>query len=148
MKIKAILAALLISATFISCDDEGDVTKPVIELTSPAEGDVISVASASVSGLHFEVDFSDDVALASYKVNIHSEEGHTHSSSVTRSDDDEWEYNQTWYDIDGLKSSHVHHHEIIIDTPEEHYGEYHFMVYCVDQAGNQSYISKNVTIGE
>lgn len=153
MKTKAILAALLVSAAFVACDkdDAGDTTKPVINLISPAEGEAIA---ADGEGMHFEMELSDNVALASYKVEIHNNfDGHDHSTSDSKADDEtsdetvDFTYNNTWDDIAGQLNATIHHHEIVIPTNATH-GDYHFMVYCVDAAGNESYVVANVVIGE
>ena len=64
------LAGLMIlgGTVFASCEkEEVDNEKPVIHLIGPEEGEAIRPGS----DLHFEVEFSDNVGLASYKVNIH-----------------------------------------------------------------------------
>ncbi len=67
-------------AAFTSCaKEELDNEKPVIVLTSPAEEEVVRPGSA----IRFEVTLSDNEALASYKVEVHSAfDGHGHSTSA------------------------------------------------------------------
>lgn len=67
-------------AAFTSCaKEELDNEKPVIVLTSPAEEEAVRPGSA----IHFEVTLSDNEALASYKVEVHSAfDGHGHSTSA------------------------------------------------------------------
>lgn len=144
MKTRAILATLLLAITFVSCDKDnaGDTTKPEINLISPAEGGVLG---ATGEGIHFEMELSDDVALASYKVEIHNNfDGHEHT---TKSDEDtvDFTYLNTWTDMAGQRNATIHHHEIVIPTNATH-GDYHFIVYCVDEAGNESYVVHNITI--
>lgn len=145
MKTTTLFTALVITTSLVSCSkDGGDTTKPEINLTSPAEG-----ATLGTDGdVHFEMELSDDVALGSYKVEIHSNfDGHTHAS-VTRSDSDEttaFSYNNTWSDIEGQRNATIHHHEIIIPADATH-GDYHFIVYCTDAAGNESYVVRNIEI--
>ncbi|MCB9018009.1 MAG: DUF4625 domain-containing protein [Paludibacteraceae bacterium] len=130
---------------FSSCDDDkndGDVTKPIINLEEPAEGDTLKIGA----GIHFEMELSDDEMLKSYKVDIHSNfDGHVHSESLkVASGTVDFTYNHSW-DVSGKKNTHIHHHEIVIPvdaTP----GKYHLMVYCTDEAGNESYIARNVVL--
>ncbi len=143
------LGALIIaSASFVACDkEEGDVTKPVIQLEAPTEGGTLYAGS----DVHFDMDLSDNVALGSYKVDIHNRfDGHDHEVKSTNEeghDHEPFEFQKTWSDIAGLRNAHIHHHEIVIPenaTP----GEYCFTVYCVDQAGNQSMVVKHINIAE
>ncbi|MFI3287979.1 MAG: DUF4625 domain-containing protein [Rikenellaceae bacterium] len=142
-------AAIFTSFTFVSCTESGDTTKPVITLESPAEGEVLA---ADGEGIHFEMELEDNEGLASYKVEIHSNfDGHSHSvSSKTDSDATEtvdFSFNQTWTDIAGQKNATIHHHEIVIPTDATH-GDYHFIVYCLDEAGNESYVVRSIEIGD
>lgn len=146
-----VLSTLFISVfsfIFSSCDDDkGDNVKPTINLIEPAEGDTLRIGAEN--GVHFEVEFVDDVMLGSYSVNIHPNfDGHTHSSATLKSTSDEgtvdFNFNKSW-SLSGLKNSEVHHHEIIIPanaTP----GKYHLMVYCVDAAGNEVNIARNIVL--
>ncbi len=162
MKLKTILTAtvLAVSTIIISCNDEGDTTKPVIELSEPADGDVFAPGDE----ICIEMDLSDDTALASFKINIHNAfDGHEHSDSDsdhdTDHDDDEdyntdtdnaFSYNQTSDDLEidilGLKNSHQHIHVDIPDTSA--HGDYHLMIYCYDTAGNESYVARSISICE
>ncbi len=145
MKTKAIFAALFVAATLTSCESDGDTTKPVIDLTSPAEDEVLG---ATGEGIHFDMELSDDVALASYKVEIHNNfDGHEHTKSDDSSETVDFAYTNTWTDIAGQRNATIHHHEIVIPADATH-GDYHFIVYCVDEAGNESYVVRNVTIEE
>lgn len=130
---------------FISCekDDKGDVTKPVINLIEPEEGDVLKIGDES--GVHFEMELSDDVMLKSYKVNIHNNFDH-HDHATTKADAETVPFFfEKTYDVSGKKNAHVHHHEIVIPanaTP----GDYHLMVWCTDAAGNESELARNIVL--
>ena len=79
MKTKYSILLLLAAVTaFSRCDSEEiDTAKPQILLSEPAEEEAYAPGSA----IHFVVTLSDNVALASYKVNIHGAfDGHTHSA--------------------------------------------------------------------
>ncbi len=144
-KIAIICLTALSLSLFQSCEkaDTPDVTKPVINLIEPAEGDSLLIGDPH--GVHFEVELSDDVMLKSYKVNIHSNfDGHTHSFVVTRDATTDFSFNKSW-DLTGKKNASIHHHEIIIPenaTP----GNYHLMVYCTDEAGNESYVARAIVL--
>lgn len=132
-------------ALFQSCEKKeiADVTKPVIHLIEPAEGDSLLIGDPN--GVHFDVELSDDVMLKSYKVNIHSNfNGHTHTAIATKVATTDFSYNKVW-SLTGQKNAKIHHHEIIIPedaTP----GEYHLMVYCTDEAGNESYVAREIIL--
>jgi len=150
MKIlKYLMATMLLSALFFatSCEkDDKDTQKPIITISAPEENEVLYIGSE----IHFEVDFSDDVELKSYKVDIHSNfDGHDHKSALT-DDSVAFTFQKSWNFDAGLKNSHVHHHEIVIpseiDGKEISQGDYHFMVYCTDAAGNESWVAAPVKI--
>ncbi len=163
MKITTIfaVAALLLSAsTFVSCEKDGDITKPLIDLGEPEDGEEFLPGSE----ICIEMDLSDDTALASFKINIHNAfDGHSHDSGDEEHDeeqnhhDDEnyntdtenaFYYNQTSEELDkdvlGLRNSHQHIHVEIPSTAA--YGDYHLMVYCYDTAGNESYVARSIAI--
>jgi len=128
------------------CKEDSDTEKPVIILEEPAEGDILQIGGEH--GVHFDAEFSDNEALASYKVNIHPNfDGHTHTrSAVVRQSAAEtvdFVFEKTW-PLSGRNQA-IHHHEIEIPenaTP----GNYHLMVYCTDAAGNETHIAINVVL--
>jgi hypothetical protein len=130
----------MFSIVLNGCKEDSDTTKPVINLIEPAEGDALQIGGEH--GVHFEVEFSDNEMLASYKVNIHPDfDGHTHTLAGETTVD--YEFEKSW-SISG-KNADIHHHEITIPenaTP----GDYHLMVYCTDAAGNESHIAVNVEL--
>lgn len=143
-----IICLLAISSfLFISCDndEDGDTTKPLIQLHEPKEGQELEIGNAS--GIHFDMDLSDDVMLKSYKIEIHSNfDNHPHGRSINPVDAEtvDFTFNRS-YDVSGQKTAHIHHHDIIIPanaTP----GAYHLMVYCTDAVGNESYIARNISL--
>lgn len=147
--ITAVFATIL---TFTSCEDNDiDNTQPVITIGEPANGETLYIGS----DVHFECDFSDDVELRSYKIEIHSNfDGHTHEKSASFSADEEtpFSYTNSWTFDEGLKNAHVHHHEIVIPEningiPVAH-GNYHFGIYCTDAAGNESHLFIDVALAE
>ena len=153
---------LLGAAAFVSCEkEEVDNEKPVIRLIAPEEGEEIRPGS----DIHFDVEFSDNVGLGSYKVDIHWGEGHTHSATLsTRAGEESEPFERTWLEsefivsgdepIAGKRSVTVHHHHIVIpqtitvegvEKPIKE-GHYHFMVYCTDAAGLETFVAREIVI--
>lgn len=157
---KLLLAGIIaISAiNFISCEkDEIDDMAPVINLIAPENDEPVKPGSE----IHFEVVFSDNVALGSYKVNIHGAfDSHGHNAAVTRATDDSVAYEKTWLEtefiaageepISGKRLATVHHHKIKIPTDFNKKplksGYYHFMVYCTDKSGIESFVAREIYI--
>lgn len=116
---------------FSSCEkDEADTVKPVIEIIAPENKEVIQTGSE----IHFEVDFSDNIELKSYK----------------KTETTPWHFHKSWNFDAGKKNAHIHHHEIVIPTQidgkEVATGHYHFMVYCIDAAGNENWTVVEIEI--
>ncbi|MFI3305658.1 MAG: DUF4625 domain-containing protein [Rikenellaceae bacterium] len=163
----AVAALLFSTSVLVSCEKDGDTTKPVIELTEPEDVEEFLPGSE----ICVEMDLSDDVALASFKINVHNAfNGHTHDTdgdtdthtdTDTEADTDHdhddnyntdtesaFYYNMTseelGIDVSGLRNSHQHIH---VEIPElAAYGDYHIMVYCYDTSGNESYVARSIAI--
>ncbi len=151
---------------FTSCEKElNDSEKPLIVLSSPVEDTEIRPGSA----IHFEMTLSDNEALASYKVNIHGAfDGHDHSASsplrtgkaATRATEDSMAFEKSWLESDfiklgeepiaGKRSVTIHHHLMqvpdSIDGRPVKEGHYHFIVYCTDSSGQESFIAREIVI--
>ena len=142
-KIITLISILILSTSLISCSDDNDtdVTKPIINLIDPAEGEMVQIGK----DIHFEMELSDDVMLGSYKVEIHNNfnnHGHTKSDDTNTP----FSFSRSW-DLSGQKNAYIHHHDIVIPdnaTP----GNYHLMVFCTDEASNESYIARNIVLTE
>ncbi|MDR1330926.1 MAG: DUF4625 domain-containing protein [Tannerella sp.] len=133
------LAAVL-SLTFASCEKDSDTTKPVINLIEPEEGDVLQIGG----DVHFDMELSDDVMLASYKVEIHSNfDGHEHETRAGEATEPFF-FDRSW-DVSGQRNALIHHHEIVVPENAEP-GDYHLMVYCTDAAGNEAHIARNIVL--
>lgn len=139
----AFFTIVLSSSLFTSCTEDGDTTKPVINLIAPAEEAILKIGA----DVHFDMELSDDVMLSSYKVEIHNNfNGHQHEASIlkTASSTTPFFFQKSW-DVSGKKNTKIHHHEIII--PEEATpGNYHLVVYCTDLAGNEAYVARNIIL--
>ena len=159
MKKVLFTSAVLLGASlmFTSCEKEKDNEKPVIALEDPADGEVLFIGK----GVHFEMNLSDNEGLKSYKVNMHDNMANPHTHSAARASASDSIYlSHTWMEDDfvkkgetpiaDMKSKHIHHHHIVIpekmDGKPVREGKYHFMVYCTDMNGNESYVSRNVIL--
>ena len=179
MKKSVLIAAIVLIAVFglVSCDNENlDNKRPVVKIASPMEDELVKPGS----DIHFEMVLSDNVALASYKVNIHGafdghEHGDGHGNGDTRSGfvtiraaSDSVEFSRTWLESDfialgeepiaGKRNASVHHQHMEIPTTiirtidgEQkemplREGHYHFMVFCTDQSGQESFASTEIVI--
>ncbi len=140
-----IICLMAISFLSVSCDkeDDSDTTKPIIDLMEPEDGDVLKIGDEH--GIHLDMELQDNEMLGSYLVDIHPNfgNGHTHIKSAS-SETKDFNFKKSW-DLSGKKNSDVHHHEILIPanaTP----GNYHFMVYCTDAAGNEVHVVRNIVL--
>ncbi len=164
MKSKMFLSVLLFAAVVFvapSCNQVGDTTKPVIDLHEPEDGECFKPGSE----ICLEMDLSDNIALESFKINIHNAfDGHEHehahapAQSATRHGDEHDDYNtdadhaftydktseELGKDINGLKNAHQHIH---IEIPADAAcGDYHLMVYCYDVDKNESHVARSIAI--
>lgn len=140
-----ILLLLSIGVVLTSCSkDDKDTTKPQIMILEPSDDQVFYPGEA----IHFGAEFIDNEELSSYKIDIHpNEDGHDHKS--TRGEG-EWIFQKSWQFEAGKRNANIHHEEIVIpvevDGSPIHTGDYHFLVYCTDKAGNESWIAISVEI--
>ncbi len=132
-----LISLLLVSALTVSCSkDDEDTKKPEIELINPQDHDEFHPGE----NIHFEASFSDDTELSEYKIDIHFDDGHDHKT--VRDGDHEWHYVHT-AELSGRNQ--MVHHDISIPEDAKH-GHYHFMVFCTDKAGNESFIKIDIEI--
>ncbi|SFJ00387.1 DUF4625 domain-containing protein [Myroides guanonis] len=141
---KGILAAgLILGFTACSSDDSKDTQKPTILLNAPKDGAKLEVGS----DIHFDMEVSDNEMLGSYKIDIHeNSDGHTHSvkRAAALNDMVEFSFQKQW-SLEGQRNADVHHHEIVIPQNAE-LGKYHFVVYVLDAAGNQSMEARSIQL--
>ena len=160
-----LLTVSSLATVFVACEKvDVDSQKPVISIIEPSTDEVVNPGDA----VHFKVMFSDNMALASYKVNIHGAfDGHSHNSG-TRSATDSIAFERTWLETDfialgetpivGKQQVTVEHQHIKIpatisrtvngvaeEMPLKE-GHYHFIVYCTDESGQESYVAKEIFI--
>lgn len=145
---KPILLISILSFLFFlnACEkDGGDTTRPGILIGAPTDGDTLFVGQ----DIHFEADFMDETELKSYKIDIHNNfDGHNHKS--TSDEYEPWLFQQSWNFEAGKKNAHIHHHEVVVpelvNGKDIATGPYHFMVYCTDAAGNESWTVVGVVV--
>lgn len=134
MKKFKFIYAFALTAILFSCSDDdnnsADTVKPTITINEPTDEQVFHAGDE----IHVDIDFSDNVELASYKIDIHfAGDGHSHRL-MDISDNQEWEYETT-----GTLSGKNDNIRLHIDIPHDvEEGHYHFGVFAVDKAGNQS----------
>ncbi len=165
------LYAVLVSVMFfVGCEKmEVDNVKPIIKVFSPNEDEIYKPGSE----VYFEVEFSDNISLSSYKVNIHGAfDGHSHNSgTITRgldAGDETAVFERTWLESEfislgdepvvGKQVATIKHHHIkipktvIVNLNGEmkemplREGHYHFIVYCTDESGLESFSSREIII--
>ncbi|MDO4728704.1 MAG: DUF4625 domain-containing protein [Bacteroidota bacterium] len=120
----------ILTMTFASCNNDNgttpDTEKPTITIVSPAD----EASFASGSDIHADLKFSDNQELASYKVDIHSADGHTHDKHSFWS-----------YEFSGSLSGKNAQEHLDINIPSGiQSGHYHFGVYAIDKSGNQNVV--------
>jgi len=126
--------AIITTLTLFSCSSDStspDTEKPTISIVKPT--DEQSVLSGE--NLTIEIAFSDNVELASYKIEIHySGDGHSHNRLNSQNEDIPWNYHSEG-NLSGKND--IIHSTVQVPINAEH-GMYHFGVYALDRAGNQN----------
>ncbi len=145
----------LLAIGFVSCRKEKiDTEKPTITIHAPHNQGHLLIGGKN--GVHFDVEFADNVALKSYKVDIHNNfDGHSHQLPAVQrvqanNDSIAFSFMRAWNTIEGQKNAKVHQHEIKIPVEINgkpvKTGNYHFVVYCLDKAGNESFKAIDVKL--
>lgn len=140
IQLKFILPVLMAAVLFTACsnDDDNavDTQKPTITILEPHDEEEIAPGEE----LHFEAVFTDNVELASYKIEIHNAfDDHTHSG-LKGAEDNPWSFSQV-YQIPAGRTTYeaVQHIDIptMINGEPISEGAYHFGVYVTDTSGNE-----------
>lgn len=138
-----LLGILFLTVSCSSDDDNGqDTTPPVVSIIEPHDHDAFGTGDI----MSIEINFSDNQALGSYKIEIHHDDGHTHD---VESSQGEWSYIEegTLSGTDDTVLSEVEIPDFINEMPIEE-GDYHFGVYALDAAGNETVVWQVIVIGE
>ncbi|WP_081912609.1 DUF4625 domain-containing protein [Salegentibacter sp. Hel_I_6] len=137
------LFSITATLLFASCSDDDnnmlDTEAPEISIMEPHDEEEVAPGGE----IHFDAIFTDNVELASYKIEVHNDfDGHTHASSKqAESENNPWSYDEVFEIEPGNTSFEAHHH---IPVPAEingaaiSEGHYHFGVFVTDAAGNES----------
>lgn len=139
--------AFMALALLASCEkNDADTQKPQIEVISPAEEQQIRLGDAIV----FNVKFSDNEELKSYKVDIHSNfDAHTHKLGAVN-DSVAWTFQKSWDFPAGMSQMQIQHQEIVVPAViSEHpvsRGEYHITIYCTDASGNEHWMALPIDV--
>lgn len=144
--LRNITALLFVSLFILSCekDDEVlDTTEPTVTISEPHNEDKFAPGAE----LHFEAVFTDNVALASYKIDIHfNGDGHAHKSTSEETHEP-WDFEHVGT-LTGDSQQVMEHFVIptqVNGKPIEE-GEYDLGVYTIDAAGNQSVVWRKIDI--
>lgn len=136
-------STLMVGCSKSNDETPADTDKPNIQVVSPANEQVFLPGDT----ITFNANFSDNVELNSYKIDIHFGTGHDHKST---NDSITWTYQKSWNFEAGLSSASISHNEVIIPTEIDGKtiapGEYHFLVYCTDKAGNENFMALSIDI--
>ena len=130
----AFLLLLVVFATFISCKKEsnptvepGDTSPPTIVVATPTQEENFTGGNA----IPFKATFSDNISLSEYRIEMHSDfDGHSHEKLSTVPF-----YFDTIVSITGKQHTGEFPIQIPLDVTA---GKYHFMVTCIDAAGNEA----------
>jgi len=144
MKKLASLSFAIISLIGVSsCSDDDavvDTTKPTIEIITPTDHQEVEPGSVFT----VKANLTDNVGLASYKIEIHSaEDGHEHKAKQLLAEDFEYSFVG---EIANKPTAYTLEHAITIpaDVAEEHY---HVGITVLDVNGNQNQQFVEIFIG-
>ena len=127
---RAMFTLGIVSALFlVACEGEDDepvdTTAPSITMEEPGQGEIFDAGST----IHFDALFEDDVALGTYKIDVHDNfDGHSHGREEVAA----FTYEES-FDLTGTTDDV---HEDITVTTDATAGPYHFIVEAIDAAGN------------
>jgi hypothetical protein len=127
-----ILFSIITIVSFSSCSDDVDTQNPVIKVNQPRDHDNFHTGDV----IEFDAEFSDNQELSEMKIDIHyAGDGHTHKS-FRYNGEVEWD----WDTIIRL-AGQFQHVQFSINIPDNaKHGEYDFLVFCTDKAGNESFV--------
>lgn len=141
--------SLVLVFIFVSCssDDDNvlDTVAPGITIVEPHDHEEFEPGET----IHVEINFTDNVQLASYKIDIHyAGDGHTHGV-VPFDSNVEWTYIEEG-DLTGTAftlHAHIDIPTTINGSPIKE-GDYHFGVFALDAAGNETVVWIEIEVGD
>lgn len=152
-RLKLILPVFVSALFFTACNNDDDVVdtqKPVIAISEPHDDEDIAPGGE----LHFEALFTDNVELASYKIEIHEAfDDHSHGYNKSSHQSNPWSYSQVFQIPAGLTRHEAVQHidvPLMINGNPISEGVYHFGVYVTDRAGNeeQAFLDIHIEAGD
>lgn len=135
-----VIISLIVVSSCSNDDSVVDTTKPTIEILAPTDHQEVKPGSV----LTVKANLTDNVGLASYKIEIHSaDDGHGHKSKQLLATD--FEYSNA-NEVPGKTATYTINQEIKIpaDAAEEHY---HVGITVLDVNGNQNQQFVEIFIG-
>ena len=134
------IVALVFVFLFVSCEQDG--AKPVIDFHEL--GFENSKTATVGDELHMDAEIEAENSIDRIELEIHPEGDEHKSSSVSRMNSGEWEFDTVYTEFSGLKNTVFHEH---IEIPEDATpGEYHFHFAVIDMEGYQTVYEDEVTI--
>lgn len=143
MKTRLVYLFSITASLFLaSCSEDDDATidtqAPQISIAEPHNEEEIAPGGE----IHFEALFTDNVELASYKIEVHNDfDSHTHSVAKQEDTQNPWSYSEVFTIPAGQTSFEALQHIYVpaeINGVAISEGHYHFGVYVTDAAGNES----------
>ncbi|MCK9451959.1 MAG: DUF4625 domain-containing protein [Bacteroidales bacterium] len=123
--------------------EEKDTGKPEIYLSLPVNG----ASSNPGDSIEFSVRFVDNKELGGYKIDVHFNDGHEHKSVTNEG---KWSFEKSYTFEPGSTDVTLMHDDVRIPTEVDgvpiYAGDYHFLVYCTDKAGNEEFVARNIII--
>lgn len=128
---------LSLGACSTDSSSDADIQKPTIAVYNPMDGQEVHAGEE----LLIKIDFTDNIGLASYKIDIHySDDGHIHRTTDTTT-------NELWaYEFSEPISGKNITKELSIEVPQNTEGTYHFGVFAIDTSGNQNLVWQSIHI--
>lgn len=146
------LSLALLGFVSQSCSSDDGTEKPVISNLKPTEGENLQIGK----NIDFAADVSAESGLKSYKIDIHNDfDGHGHTKGIE--DSVAFSYTKIWTtdktggeSLLGKQKASLLHNEIEIPTSLDgkpvRTGNYHFILYVVDQDGNETMQARTVIL--
>ncbi|MDR2475145.1 MAG: DUF4625 domain-containing protein [Bacteroidales bacterium] len=150
--IKKSLGIVILFFTLFSCgkEDNNDMQKPEIQITFPQNCQTLQRGESFT----FSAQFSDNVELGSYNIEIHNNfDHHSHSTDNVECEMENkktpvkaWVFNQD-YAIPAGRKAFEANNEIAVPADIDA-GDYHFMVRLTDKSGWQQLAAVSVKIDQ
>lgn len=139
-KFQILLFTALILVFHACSDEETDTQSPLIEVSTPTDDQEFHPGEE----IPFNAMFTDNIALSQFRIDIHYGGDHDHKSLNLTNEGIQWTF-----DFIGELTGNTRQVQMDIPIPEDAlHGFYHFLVYCTDIAGNESWIALEIIIDD